>query len=889
MILKEISVANTGRFASPTTLGGLGAGLNVLAAQNEAGKSTILRALQVALRYKHSSKHRDVTRLQPHETGLPVHIRIRFEHEGETWDLRKQYMSSASALLLRGEKTVAEGEQAQDRIEAMLGLKGERDGAFGLLWVEQTKSFELPTFSGDVRTSLQDLVKDEISDVSGGKRTQKVLSEVKKELDTLITATGKAKANGDLAEAQDAVETAREALDVAMVKRTRLDADIKLLGEARQRIAVLDVPDAKARLEAGIFSARTELAAAQGARKELEAQAQILENARLKRDLDIRAHNEPETRLAGILALQKKLAEMEPRLIERRETLKRLEGEEETSRTDLAAAEQKLAEILIYRDKLTLVLEALQAEKDADRIGGNLASANADIAELRAIDAELKTLRPCVDAIDQARKHDANIQSQKGRLEAAAPRLSLKLLKDHGGRVRLDGAMVDADTSVPVTKSARVIVEGIAEIEIAASETSSAATNLQAAQTELAALLLSVGAQNIGDMQARVDRFNERKGAMTPLRTQIMSMVKNVDDPEEALASLAQAHADANAKLTAAKGRIDLKTLPPEDEVQSTLDALKLKIGGVEEDVATARAGFVARETPVSSLRTDLRIEEHDFNSENERLQAILKDTSEAELREVIANAAQQRDRAVLAFDEAQKAHAALAANVPDLETISVLEERLATAEGALEKHRTNLSQARQTEATLLGQVSAIGGDGLDETIAAVEEDLAGATRRLARVKDRVGALTLLRDAIQRRLAAAEERLTRPVLDALRPYLSDVFPSVAAELGAGLEFKSLQRDGLSEDISFLSDGTREQVAILTRLAIGHMLVGQGETPPIILDDALVFSDDIRLEAMFKAMTRASRLQQVLVFTCHERAFQGLGGNALRLEPCEKWW
>ena len=50
----------------------------------------------------------------------------------------------------------------------------------------------------------------------------------------------------------------------------------------------------------------------------------------------------------------------------------------------------------------------------------------------------------------------------------------------------------------------------------------------------------------------------------------------------------------------------------------------------------------------------------------------------------------------------------------------------------------------------------------------------------------------------------------------------------------------------------------------------------------ILDDALVFSDDARIEQMFDAISRAGRKQQVIVFTCRARSFASLGGNALRI-------
>ena len=70
--------------------------------------------------------------------------------------------------------------------------------------------------------------------------------------------------------------------------------------------------------------------------------------------------------------------------------------------------------------------------------------------------------------------------------------------------------------------------------------------------------------------------------------------------------------------------------------------------------------------------------------------------------------------------------------------------------------------------------------------------------------------------------------------------------------------------------------------MLVRLAMGAMICERGEDVPVILDDALVFSDDARIEQMFDAISRAGKTQQVIVFTCRARSFASLGGRELRI-------
>jgi uncharacterized protein YhaN len=51
---------------------------------------------------------------------------------------------------------------------------------------------------------------------------------------------------------------------------------------------------------------------------------------------------------------------------------------------------------------------------------------------------------------------------------------------------------------------------------------------------------------------------------------------------------------------------------------------------------------------------------------------------------------------------------------------------------------------------------------------------------------------------------------------------------------------------------------------------------------LMLDDALVFSDDDRIERMFDILNRAAERLRILVFTCRTRSFRRLGGHALTM-------
>ena len=140
-----------------------------------------------------------------------------------------------------------------------------------------------------------------------------------------------------------------------------------------------------------------------------------------------------------------------------------------------------------------------------------------------------------------------------------------------------------------------------------------------------------------------------------------------------------------------------------------------------------------------------------------------------------------------------------------------------------------------------------------------------------------------LQGTVDRCYHEQQERLNAPLIRHLQPFLNDLFPNAAPELGDDFALTGLRRDGGGpENFERLSDGTQEQVAVLVRLAMGSLICEASEAVPVILDDALVFSDDDRIERMFDALIRAGQRQQVIVLTCRTRAFASLGGNQLAI-------
>jgi uncharacterized protein YhaN len=107
-------------------------------------------------------------------------------------------------------------------------------------------------------------------------------------------------------------------------------------------------------------------------------------------------------------------------------------------------------------------------------------------------------------------------------------------------------------------------------------------------------------------------------------------------------------------------------------------------------------------------------------------------------------------------------------------------------------------------------------------------------------------------------------------------------PGANIVLDEDLHIAGIHRDGQQEEFGVLSGGTQEQLAVLTRIAFAELLLGQGRPATVILDDALAFSDDQRIESMFDVLMRAGEQVQIIVLTCRKRLFTRLGAVPLEI-------
>ena len=127
----------------------------------------------------------------------------------------------------------------------------------------------------------------------------------------------------------------------------------------------------------------------------------------------------------------------------------------------------------------------------------------------------------------------------------------------------------------------------------------------------------------------------------------------------------------------------------------------------------------------------------------------------------------------------------------------------------------------------------------------------------MRQVPREVEALELLLRVLRDAERAAKERYVGPLVRRrTAPTWMRCFPAPTSR-STGVPYHRHRAAGGAEPFERLSDGTREQIAVLARLAFAELLADQGRPAVVVLDDALAFSDDQRIEQMFDILVRAA--------------------------------
>jgi DNA repair exonuclease SbcCD ATPase subunit len=308
----------------------------------------------------------------------------------------------------------------------------------------------------------------------------------------------------------------------------------------------------------------------------------------------------------------------------------------------------------------------------------------------------------------------------------------------------------------------------------------------------------------------------------------------------------------AAMELTAA-GEAFTKARIEAADLQKAATAATAVLGAKSTGTTVARERLKAADTEFVSVRDQLAMLRAAVSDEAVAAQA----TTDAEAqRTADADAAALAERYAAADPAAVDAELAAALGV--VETITG--QRDATK---LELHR------------LAAELGVIGGEGRQGQLDEAQAELERARAEYVRIQERAQSAQLLRTTMIRHRDNTRQRYVQPYRAELERLGREVFgSSFEVDVDTELTIQTRTLDGCTVPYDSLSGGAREQLGILARLA-GAALVAKEDTVPVIIDDALGFSDPDRLDKMSAVFNTVGDRGQVIVLTCTPGRYGGV--------------
>ena len=887
MKLRKLSVNQFKRFTKPTKLENLCNGLNLVVGPNELGKSTLLDALRAVLFERYSSKAQPIVALQNDRSGAALVVELVFEIDGDEYKLTKRFVKSPRARLQCPDGTLLEADAAEDRLRSLLGFAqagnrgatSESLGMWGVLWVLQGQSFGRPGLPDSALASLSAGLESEVGTVLGGRRGRELPQVIEQRRGELVTAA-KRQPRGEYKDTLAQISEPEHRLSEQQQQHLEMSETLVRLAAAEERLTRLEDGSQDRIDQEELVEAREQLGEVMRHELQLEAARSELQNRQGQLEQAQRTQCERASRRQELETDQEKLRRESEGLEElqgrERESLAELDelrkvaAEAESAVDEATEAEAHWRAVLDRISRSAELNDLLRRQSDVEAAQERLADAQSQAEQIQVTDESLLRIRQATEATDQA----------NARLRVAATRISFHIPGDRLAGIEVEGAPLTAPPSMVEAVEPVVITipeRGRIFVEPAVADRDQLLRAEREARAELHAALSEVGVQSLADAQVLRDQRRDLEAAATAAKQELERLT-----PPDGELTLQPRIDELRQLLATVLPEGEMDQLPQRDVAEAALQSGQSELRKARDEERLAYEAVNVRAQAVSDLSVEARTLENTVDSQAELIERRRERLS------IDAEAVSDEQHAA-ATDEAAQSVTEQRQTVSTLEedwsasARAQLESRISRLDKVIAQRASSRVDAKIETVRLRERVEAHDSAGIDEAIEHTQHELERATRQRERLSRELDILDLLSDTLRAAESEARERYLAPVVDRVHPYLQMLFPNAEIGMDEDLNITGMsRRAGYEESFDHLSMGTQEQIAVLVRLAFAEMLVEQGAPAAVILDDALVFSDDQRMRLMFDILSHAAKRVQIVVFTCREQLFEGLGAHQLQL-------
>jgi uncharacterized protein YhaN len=861
------------QFRKPVAITDLADGINLFTGPNEAGKSTIVAAVRAAFFERHRSGSVDDLRPWGDASASPT-VELDFTVAGKDYRLSKSFLVKKRCELQAGAQRL-DGALAEDHLAELLGFQYAGKGASaaqhwgipGLLWIQQGAGHDIHDPVVHAKDHLRNALNVSLGEVASSSGDD-VLATVEAQRNDLLTPAGGAP---------------RGAFAEALKRRSQLDAELKAadadLATYRHKVDSLaglrrdqaadeaqkpwaasrnQEQAARAKLDA-IARVQTALAADRQRAEQLDAQIKLL---RGRLETFAEQTTAAQTRGEAVAAAQQA------------QTAATHLVDQWATRAGTAESAYEAARRLLRRarqddTRAGLARELDELKQKAQTTQTRLQQVEAEQARLLELQAQSAAAQIDVAVLQQLRAQSQQLHDLQIQRAAAATRLRFKLVDGHAA-VHLGDEQLTGTGERLLLEAATLQLGGIGQFEISPGGADLAELGRQQSVVgdAHASLLHRLGLSTLDEVEARHQTQTQRGAELKAVVTMLKALAPKGIDTLRAEA-LAQA-----ARAREVEAAIDKMPAPPvavEAPMQSVSAAETAEDSArraLEQLNASAGAARVAAGNAQTTLEGAQR--------EHRSAQAVLNSPDRADKQQ----AASQALVDALAEQSALAASLKTRADEVALARPDILKQDVERFQRSAEQLEKSFEERKTALLRLEVELESAGAQGLDERRAVLARDLAQAARRAEELRRRAAALDHLLKLLKDQRGALTRKLQAPLQKHLNHYLHLLFAQAHLVVDETLSPGQLTRNGPSgpESGAFeaLSFGAREQMGLISRLAYADLLREAGRPTLIILDDALVHSDEERLGLMKRVLFDAGTRHQILLFTCHPMNWRDMG-------------
>jgi DNA repair exonuclease SbcCD ATPase subunit len=850
-----------------------GAGVTIVEGPNEAGKTSLIEALYTLIKELDSSGKQAIKAVKPVDRDVGSTVEAEIESGDYRFVYRKTYNRDKGTRLeiTAPRKEQLTGREAHERVESILAETVDVD-----LWEALLVDQGAAVAPADIKDSagLSHALDEAAGAGSIGEEDTDLFDAVQAEYEKYFTLkTGKAKFDKD----EKAYEQAKTDVAAAAEALQAVEADAEKHG----------------RLKGNVLAREKSLPALEASAEDYEQQWREIDQVRNALTLK---QNDYDAAVAGAARAQQSLDDRKALI----EAIAESEAAIALAQDAIAPERENIEAIRRNGDSARLVLADLKEKRSLARAALNTARADTRylrrLAELEAVKKTLAEIAAISGTIEQSAAVVAKIAIDakglekiqaaeneqrvlEGQRDLAATTIRITAESDQtiglGDEATTLAAGEQAERQLAFRTSIRL--PGIATIDIEPPRTAAdLESRVAEAKAAIDALFEDYGVADRDEAAARLARKQSARADLDQAKRREQELLRGRSKAE--LEQAAQQLATDTAGYEEA--RTGTEPLPVSvnaaeqaaDEAQRELDAVESRITDAEgkadhlqQDLQTAEAAIRQAELDLSGQRATL-------DDRKTRLDQRRRDAADDALEAMLGAAQTKANEAKASLDEAREKLDAL-----DPERIQALYDN---AKDACERNRRELDRLRTELAILEDRLEQSQADGRFEALEKAERVLDEAGTKYTSIKRRADAVQRLWGTLNDHRDAARQSYVRPLKEAIERLGRIVFGNdFAIELSDAWAIESRTLNGRTLPYDALSVGAKEQLGILTRLAAAQIVSKQGGVP-LIIDDALGFSDPGRLETMGAAISAAGKECQVIILTCTPGRFAHVGSAAV---------